>query len=216
MNTQQAQQLVDAGVNLSTEGDSEQYPTFILADEKYEVDIIRTQEIKGWDSATKVPNTTDYIREIINLRGTIVPVIDLCVRFEMGKVEYNETTVVIVLKVFDSNKKERIIGFVVNAVSDVYDVPTSELKPPPDFGKVVNMEFIRGMTTIDENMIILLDIDHLFDTAVVIEKTGAEQVENEAEHQICHLPVIREVQWILTTRLLITDNWQLFFIPIKQ
>ncbi|MFQ5660204.1 MAG: chemotaxis protein CheW [Gammaproteobacteria bacterium] len=150
---------------------SEQYLTFILAGEEYGVDILRVQEIKGWDSATEIPNTPDYIRGVINLRGTIVPVIDMRARFRMDTVEYGQTTVVIVLKVYGSDNSERTMGFVVDAVSDVYDVPTQELKPPPDFGSVVSTDFIRGMATIDDKMIILLEIDRLVDADAVTAQT---------------------------------------------
>lgn len=171
MNTAQAQQLADTAGEQFNDVNSEQYLTFILAGEEYGVDILRVQEIKGWDSATEIPNTPDYIRGVINLRGTIVPVIDMRARFRMDTVEYGQTTVVIVLKVYGSDNSERTMGFVVDAVSDVYDVPTQELKPPPDFGSVVSTDFIRGMATIDDKMIILLEIDRLVDADAVTAQT---------------------------------------------
>jgi len=148
------------GVNLDIDSDTDQYLTFILADEEYGVDILRVQEIKGWDSVTPIPNTPSYIKGVINLRGTIVPIIDLRQRFKMDSVEYGPMTVVIVLKI-ECQDRDRIMGIVVDAVSDVYDVPEEEMKPAPDFGDIVDIEFISGLATVDEKMIIVLDIDHL-------------------------------------------------------
>ncbi|WP_126457239.1 chemotaxis protein CheW [Sulfuriflexus mobilis] len=147
-------------IGADADPDAEQYLTFILADEEYGVDILRVQEIKGWDSVTPIPNTPGYIKGVINLRGTIVPIIDLRQRFSMDKVEYGPMTVVIVLKI-ESNDRDRIMGIVVDAVSDVYDVSGEEMKPAPDFGNVVNVEFVKGLATVSEKMLIILDIDHL-------------------------------------------------------
>ncbi len=144
--------------------DSDQFLTFLLAGEEYGVDILRVQEIKGWDSATEIPNTPEYVQGVINLRGTIVPIIDLRTRFDLEKIEYNKTTVVIVLKIHSKESdKERTMGFVVDAVSDVYNVAQDQLKEAPDFGGAVKAEFIKGLATVDEKMLILLDIDHLID-----------------------------------------------------
>jgi purine-binding chemotaxis protein CheW len=147
-------------IGADTDPDAEQYLTFILADEEYGVDILRVQEIKGWDSVTPIPNTPAYIKGVINLRGTIVPIVDLRQRFSMAEVEYGPMTVVIVLKI-ECDDRDRIMGIVVDAVSDVYDVNSEEMKPAPDFGSVVNIEFVKGLATVAEKMIIILDIDHL-------------------------------------------------------
>ncbi len=144
-------------------GNTEQFLTFMLAGEEYGVDILRVQEIKGWDNVTEIPNTPDYIQGVINLRGTIVPIIDLRSRFGLETIEYGSTTVVIVLKVI-SNSNEKTIGFVVDAVSDVYNIDNEQLKPSPDFGGSVSTEFVKGLATIDDKMLILLDIDHLVDS----------------------------------------------------
>ncbi len=140
--------------------DAEQYLTFFLNGEEYGVDILRVQEIKGWTSTTKIPNTPDYIRGVMNLRGAIVPIIDLRMRFSMPSVEYTATTVVIVLKL-ETESGERTVGFVVDAVSDVYNVSGEQLKPAPDFGEHVHTEFVRALATVDEKMVIMLDIDRL-------------------------------------------------------
>lgn len=139
------------------------YLTFVLATEEYAVDILRVQEIKGWSKVTPIPNTPSYIRGVINLRGTIVPIVDLRLRFGLECLEYGQMTVVVVVKVM-SGSRERIMGIVVDAVSDVYDVPESEIKPPPDFGSVISMEFIKGLATVNEKMVIILDIDRLLNS----------------------------------------------------
>lgn len=147
-------------IGADADPDAEQYLTFILADEEYGVDILRVQEIKGWDSVTPIPNTPPYIKGVINLRGTIVPIIDLRQRFSLESIKYGPMTVVIVLKI-ECHDRDRIMGIVVDAVSDVYDVNSEEMKPAPDFGSVVNIEFVKGLATVAEKMIIILDIDHL-------------------------------------------------------
>ncbi len=157
MNNAQTNQN-DILLDVGNEGN--QFLTFIMASEEYGVDILRVQEIRGWESVTVIPNTPEYIKGVINIRGTIVPIIDLRERFHMKVVEYGPTTVVIVLKVVEASK-ERIMGIVVDAVSDVYNVDEAEIKDPPDFGSVVNIEFVRGLATIDEKMLILLEIDKL-------------------------------------------------------
>jgi len=152
------------------------YLTFVLATEEYAVDILRVQEIKGWSKVTPIPNTPDYIRGVINLRGTIVPIIDLRLRFSLERLDYGQMTVVVVVKVV-SGSRERIMG-VVDAVSDVYDVAENEIKPPPDFGSVISMEFIRGLATVNEKMVIILDIDRLLNSGelAIVEQHLAERM----------------------------------------
>lgn len=160
-------------VGMDVSSDKDQYLTFILADEEYGVDILRVQEIKGWNSVTPIPNTPEFIKGVINLRGTIVPIIDLRQRFGLQKVEYGPLTVVIVLKVV-SDSGERVMGIIVDAVSDVYNVSQDEMKPPPDFGNVVSIDYVKGLATVDEKMVIALDIDHLLTSSVLesIEKAA--------------------------------------------
>jgi purine-binding chemotaxis protein CheW len=148
-----------------------QYLTFILAGEEYGVDILRVQEIRGWDSATQIPNTPAYIKGIINLRGTIVPIVDLRRRFGLPAVEYGPTTVVIVLKVINADRS-RIMGIVVDAVSDVYNIAANEMKPAPDFGAAIDTEFVKGLGTVQQKMLIVLDIDRLLNAGELA--AGAE------------------------------------------
>jgi len=146
--------------------------TFFLAGEEYGVDILRVQEIKGWDSVTNIPNTPEYIRGVINIRGSIVPIIDMRLRFNLEKKDYDATTVVIVLNVVREGQSDRTMGVVVDAVSDVYNVPVDDVKASPDFGTAVDTEFVTGLATISEKMIIVLDIDHMLNAAelAVIDK----------------------------------------------
>lgn len=158
-------QSIDQSIIGGTELDenTQQYLTFILAGEEYGVDILRVQEIKGWDAVTQIPNTPEYIRGVINLRGTIVPIIDLRIRFGMEQLEYGPTTVVIVLKV-QSENASRIMGIVVDGVSDVYNMQKDEIKPSPDFGAGIDSSFVKGLATIDEKMVIIIDIDHMLNS----------------------------------------------------
>ena len=140
--------------------DTNQYLTFILAGEEYGVDILRVQEVKGWESVTAMPNTPDYIKGVINLRGTIVPILDLRERFALESIPYGPRTVVIVLKVGEG-AGGKVMGIVVDAVSDVYNVATQEMRPPPDFCSVISTDFVRGLATVGDKMVILLDSDKL-------------------------------------------------------
>lgn len=141
--------------------DGEQYLTFTLGDEEYGVDILRVQEIKGWQRATPIPNTPHYVKGVINLRGTIVPVIDLRERFGMAAQEYSKFTVVVMVKVI-SGVRERIMGLVVDALSEVYTFQTEQIRPAPEFGAHIRTDFIRGLATVDDSkMVIVLDVDEL-------------------------------------------------------
>lgn len=147
----------DTGLNSDA---NNQYLTFIMANEEYGVDILCVQEIRGWESATPLPNAPPHIKGVINLRGTIVPIIDLRQCFGLDGIEYTAVTVVIVLKV-NVAEGSRTMGIVVDAVSDVYALSQSEMRDAPDLGNAVNTEFIRGLVNVDEKMVILLDIDQL-------------------------------------------------------
>ena len=137
-----------------------QYLTFLLGEEEYGVDILRVQEIRGWDSVTTIPNAPAFIKGVINLRGTIVSILDLRERFGIESVDYNELTVVVVLRV-KGEERERIMGVVVDAVSEVYHIAENDLKDPPDLGYAINMDYMKGMATVDNKMISILDIDQL-------------------------------------------------------
>ena len=150
------------------EDSTNQYLTFLLADEEYGVDILKVQEIRGWEQPTMLPNAVDYVLGVINLRGTVVPIIDLRRRFAMEKSQFGQTTVVVVVKV-TSMDKERTVGIVVDAVSEVYNVNDADIRPAPDLGGAISTEFVKGLATMCEKMIILLDIDKLISAGVLKE-----------------------------------------------
>lgn len=139
---------------------TDQYLTFIMADEEYGVDILGVQEIRGWESVTPIPNSPTHIKGVINLRGTIVPIIDLRQRFGLENVDYGPLTVVIVLKV-NTLKGPRVMGIVLDAVSDVYSIAKDEMKEAPDLGDHVNTSYIKGLVNVNNKMVILLDINEL-------------------------------------------------------
>lgn len=160
--------MVDAAENLEEQvvekEEVNEFLTFMLNGEEYGVDILRVQEIKGWDEVTSVPNMPEYIRGVINLRGTIVPVIDLRRRFDLEVLEYSGTTVVIVLRVLTEGHADRTMSIVVDGVSDVYQVAASNMKESPDFGGEIDTEFVQAIATVDKKMVVLLDIDHMLNS----------------------------------------------------
>ena len=147
-------------------GESDQYLTFIMNDEEYGVDILCVQEIRGWDNATPLPNAPAHIKGVINLRGTIVPIIDLRQCFGMGAIDYTAITVVIVLKI-NTESGSRTVGIVVDAVSDVYSLSASEMKAPPDLGESVDTSYIKGLVTVNGKMVILLRLEKLLDSSAL-------------------------------------------------
>ena len=138
----------------------QQYLTFMMADEEYGVDILAVQEIRGWEESTLIPNAPEYIRGVINLRGTIVPIMDLRIRFGLKRVDYSPVTVVVILKV-EHNNGERVMGIVVDAVSDVYTISEQATRKPPELTEDNNSRFIRGLVSVNEKMVILLDVNEL-------------------------------------------------------
>lgn len=142
--------------------DAAQFLTFLLDGEEYGVDILRVQELKAWDSVTPLPNTPAWVLGVINLRGLIVPIVDLRKRFGLREVAYGATTVVVVLKL-EAGGRTRIVGVVVDAVSDVYNVGAADRKAPPDVGGT--NAFVRELATVGDKMVILLDIDALLGEA---------------------------------------------------
>ena len=147
-------------VNEAEATGTSQYLTFICAGEEYGVEILCVQEIKGWENVTRVPYTPDYLLGVMNLRGVIVPVIDLRVRFRLPARAMDSSTVVIVVRVRSSHG-EKTAGIVVDAVSEVYAVPPDDIKPTPDLGASRSLACVRGLTNVDNKMVMLLDIDQL-------------------------------------------------------
>ncbi len=138
---------------------TQQYLTFLMNDEEYGVDILAVQEIRGWERATMVPNSPSHMKGVLNLRGTIVPIIDLRDRFQLPSVDYSDITVVVILKV-DTDKGDRTMGIIVDAISDVYDVPIGKVRTT-GVAENRNSHFIKGLVTVDKNMVILLELQKL-------------------------------------------------------
>lgn len=146
------------GLDFITNGD--QYLTFLLAEEQYAVDILCVEEIRSWERPTIIPNSPKCIKGVINMRGVIVPIVDLRIKFNVGEAIYRETTVVIVLT-YQSEDDSRTIGFVVDAVSDVLNAEEADIKPAPAFGGRVAQQFIEGLINNDTNVVTLLNVEHL-------------------------------------------------------
>lgn len=138
-----------------------QFLSFTLGGEHYGVDILRVQEIKGWENVRPLPDTPVFVKGVLDLRGVIVPIIDLRSRFNLSSVEYTPTTVTIVLSVHRSGKP-LIIGMVVDGVSDVLNVKCTDLRKAPDLGTHINTKYITGIFSQNDRMIVLLDVDKLF------------------------------------------------------
>ena len=129
---------------------------FTLGSEEYGIDLLKVQEIRGYDAVTRIANAPDYLKGVVNLRGIIVPIVDLRIRFNLGDPTYDQFTVVIILNIGD-----RIIGMVVDSVSDVITLSPEHIKPAPEMGTALNTDHLVGLGTIADRMIILLDIDLL-------------------------------------------------------
>jgi purine-binding chemotaxis protein CheW len=140
--------------------DAVQYLSFALGKEEYGVDILRVQEIRSWEPVSRIPNVPSYEKGVVNLRGSIVPIIDLREKFNLKIAEYTLLTVVVVLQTGDSNKI-RTMGVVVDTVSDVISVDKTRIQNAPDFGAKVSNEFINGLLSVNERMVMLLDVDKL-------------------------------------------------------
>ncbi len=140
--------------------ESRQVLTFVLGNETYGVDILRVQEIRGWTAVTKIPHAPPHVLGVLNLRGSIVPIVDLRMRFALERAEYTAITVIIVMSVVTTTGR-RDFGVVVDGVSDVVDVNAAEVKRAPDLGERGATEYLLGLVTIAERMVVLLDIDRL-------------------------------------------------------
>ncbi|MCB1984167.1 MAG: chemotaxis protein CheW [Burkholderiales bacterium] len=133
-----------------------EFLTFRLGNEEYGIDILKVQEIRGYDAITQIANSPEFIKGVVNLRGIIVPIIDMRIKFKLGTAEYDQFTVVIIL-----NVSGRIIGIVVDGVSDVINLDTEQMRATPEFGTAIDTEYIKGLGTVDDRMLILLDIEKL-------------------------------------------------------
>jgi purine-binding chemotaxis protein CheW len=145
---------------LSSIGDREsigkEFLSFTLGQEEYAIDILKVQEIRGYEAVTRIANAPEFIKGVINLRGIIIPILDMRIKFNLGTPVYNEFTVVIIL-----NITGRVMGVVVDGVSDVIMLNNNQIKPPPEMRAAFNTDYLIGLGTIDDRMLILIDIDKL-------------------------------------------------------
>jgi purine-binding chemotaxis protein CheW len=137
-----------------------EYLAFCLGDEEYGIDIQKVQELRGYDAVTKIANAPEFIKGVVNLRGMIVPIVDMRIKFNLGTPTYDQFTVVIVL-----NVSGHVIGMVVDSVSDVINLTGEQIRPAPEMGSVVQTDHLTGIGTVDERMIILVDIDMLMSSS---------------------------------------------------
>lgn len=144
------------GLKSASDGDGSEFLAFTLGKEEYGIDILKVQEIRGYEAVTRIANAPVFVKGVINLRGIIVPVVDMRIKFNLGTPTYDQFTVVIIL-----NINSRIVGMVVDSVSDVTTLLAEQIKPPPDMDTTFNSDYLIGLGTIDERMLILVDIDKL-------------------------------------------------------
>ncbi|MBG6077590.1 chemotaxis protein CheW [Polaromonas sp. CG_9.11] len=147
-----------------------EFLSFTLGQEEYGIDIQKVQELRGYDTVTRIANAPEHIKGVVNLRGIIVPIIDMRIKFNLGTPTYDQFTVVIIL-----NIASRVMGMVVDSVSDVITLKPEQIKPAPAMGSVLDTEYLMGLGTLDERMLILIDLDRLMssDEMGLIEKLAA-------------------------------------------
>jgi purine-binding chemotaxis protein CheW len=165
MSTQQTTKPADA-----RDGSGSEYLAFTLGSEEYGIDILKVQEIRGYEAVTRIANAPEFIKGVINLRGIIIPVVDMRIKFNLGTPTYDQFTVVIIL-----NIGGRIMGMVVDSVSDVTTLQPDQIKPAPEMGTAFNSDYLMGLGTVDERMLILIDIDRLMSSSEMglIDKMAA-------------------------------------------
>ncbi len=137
-----------------------EFLTFTLGNEEYGIDILKVQEIRGYDAVTRIANTPEFIKGVINLRGIIVPIVDMRIKFRLDRISYDQFTVVIILSL-----GHRIVGIVVDSVSDVLTLKPEQIRPIPELSAALDTRYILGLGTVDERMLILVDIEKLMSSS---------------------------------------------------
>ena len=160
----------ESSMEAAGEGAGSEYLAFTLGNEEYGIDILRVQEIRGYEPVTRIANAPEFIKGVVNLRGTIIPIVDMRIKFSLGAATYDEFTVVIIL-----NIAGRVVGMVVDSVSDVMTLTDGQIRPAPEIGTVFDTEYLIGLGTLGERMLILVDIDKLMSSPEMglIEKIAA-------------------------------------------
>ena len=144
--------------------EKKEFLSFSLGKEEYCIDILKVQEIRGYELATPIPNTPAYMKGVINMRGIVVPIIDLRIKLNLASIEYNQFTVVIILSI-----RGRIVGVVVDSVSDVLGLQAEDIKEAPQLGAAIKTDYIDGLVTIDGRMLIIVDIEKLVEAEEIIQ-----------------------------------------------
>ena len=144
---------------LAGEPSGQEFLVFTLGDEEYGIDILKVQEIRGYDQVTRIANTPSFIKGVTNLRGVIVPIVDLRIKFNQEDVDYNDNTVVIVL-----NLGQRVVGIVVDGVSDVLSLATDQIRPAPELAVTLSTEYLTGLGAVGDRMLILVNIEKLLNS----------------------------------------------------
>jgi len=167
---QTAQNTLVAGDNADRDIAGQEFLAFTLGKEEYGIDILKVQEIRGYETVTRIANAPDFIKGVVNLRGIIVPIVDMRIKFQLGEPTYDQFTVVIIL-----NIGGRVVGMVVDSVSDVITLSPEQIKPAPEMGTALNTDYLIGLGTLDQRMLILVNIDKLMSSSEMglIDKIAA-------------------------------------------
>lgn len=160
--------------NMQTDSSSQteqEFLSFVLEEEQYALDIMAVKEIRGYEPVTKIANAPPFIKGVLNLRGDIVPIVDLRIKFNVGEATYDEFTIVIMLHVCN-----RIVGIVVDAVSDVIKLSSDDIKPPPEFGVAFDTKFLHGLAEVQDSMVIIVNIESLIssDSLALFDSSNQE------------------------------------------
>lgn len=156
--------------------DTRQYLTFQLDEEVFGLDVANVREILEFTTATKVPQTPEYMKGVINLRGSVVPVIDMRRKFDLGETEKTIDTCIVVVEV-DLDSEKTVLGAMVDSVDEVFEMEPDQIEPPPGIGSRITVDFIKGMGKRDDRFIIILDIDRVFSAEELIFARGADERE---------------------------------------
>ncbi|SDS01604.1 chemotaxis protein CheW [Pseudomonas oryzae] len=154
----------------AAEAQPREFLVFSLGNEEYAIDILKAQEIRGYENVTRIASAPPFIKGVTNLRGVIVPIIDLRIKFNLDRVEYDGQTVVIVV-----NVSGRVVGVVVDGVSDVLSLTPEQIKPAPEFGLSLSSDYLSGLASLEDRMLVLVDIDRMLtsEEMALVERSAA-------------------------------------------
>jgi purine-binding chemotaxis protein CheW len=152
----------DAGAGAAESESARQYITFTIGTEEYGVDVMAVREIKAWTETTALPNSPDYVRGVVNLRGHIIPIFDLRCRFGQGLTEPTATHVIIIATIAD-----RVVGILADTVSDILSIRDEDIRPVPMMDRDIDAEFLSGLVSVQDRMVALLTLERLFDTKLI-------------------------------------------------